>query len=369
MYGSPPTPVCCGTHSDSDTAVRHGLAAVLLRASCRLGLRHLRKWQDGVALGLRRIPLPDFHKPGSGCGRRASGFVHFTRPVLRRDTPRSSAPALSTHLPGLPIWQCGFRSAFGVAQNGASVYGRSQGDNKTPLTMNWNVTISQALPGVRSLKSRTSPTRARTNGSTEVTAKLGNLNNIYPAASSCLIPTGSQHRRALPHLCPRTRQPAPAATQRSVHISCCGWPYAANQLRATFNANDYRPLNNYQDVYLLYSRQLRELQFAAGDVAEAVRSHHLPDELHVQQGSGNPRRTDRQRSRQWYRGRSLQHPEQLWSAGVRPHPHPEPLLRVEHAQVRSRQRDSWRERSTAGSSRATRRTRAARHCSRTFNGT
>src|SRR4029077_10272098 len=57
-----------------------------------------------------------------------------------------------------------------------------QGDNKTPLTMNWNVTISEALPWRSVLEVSYVANKSQNEWIDGSQTNLGNLNNIYPGS-------------------------------------------------------------------------------------------------------------------------------------------------------------------------------------------
>ena len=50
---------------------------------------------------------------------------------------------------------------------------------------------------------------------------------------------------------------------------------------------DFRPMHNYGNVYLLDAPELREVQLSAGFVEEERREAEFPGELHLQQGDGH----------------------------------------------------------------------------------
>ncbi len=206
--------------------------------------------------------------------------------------------------------------------------------------MNWNVTVSQALPWRSVLKYPMSPTKARTNGSTEVMARSGTKTTYPPAV---LLLAGSHrfgHRR-------RDLRDAHVPQRAGLHqqhsnnnqpLACAG-PYGANY-KLTFNANDWRPLNVYQDVYLLYHGSYANYNSLQVSWQKQSGPVTFLTNYTFSKVLGITRWTDRQRTGKWYRRRSVQHPEQLWSSGLRPHAHSELLVRVEHAEVHSRQPSS-----------------------------
>jgi hypothetical protein len=163
----------------------------------------------------------------------------------------------------------GFTPPSSVAQNGATISALQAGDNKTPLTMNWNVTISQALPWRSVLEISYVANKSQNEWINGSNGKLGDLNNIAPGAlflpdplktvcvgaatcqpaitSPSALPCTSS-AQSDPNLwatdCTRMTQATPGSAASAL--------VPAGQLYGLgFNANDYRPLNTYQDIYLL----------------------------------------------------------------------------------------------------------------------
>jgi hypothetical protein len=141
-----------------------------------------------------------------------------------------------------------FTPPSSVAQNGASVYGLQRGDNKTPLTMDWNVTISQALPWRSVFEVSYVGNKSQNEWIDGGNGKLGDLNNIYPG--SFFLPDPIKGLNTSPNPLPCTAANA-GNDANKVATACTTTPYAANY-NAGFNSNDYRPMNTYQDIYLLY---------------------------------------------------------------------------------------------------------------------
>ena len=132
----------------------------------------------------------------------------------------------------------GFTPPSSVAQNGASVYGLQEGDNKTPLTMNWNVTISQALPWRSVLEVSYVANKSQNEWIDGGNGKLQDLNNILPGGLYATDPV--QGLKISPNA------PNCTASNPLLNFTGCNKSYTT-----TFNSNDYRPLTNYQDIYLL----------------------------------------------------------------------------------------------------------------------
>jgi hypothetical protein len=162
-----------------------------------------------------------------------------------------------------------FSPPSSVAQNGATISALQAGDNKTPLTMNWNVTISQALPWRSVLEVSYVANKSQNEWINGSNGKLNDLNNIAPGGLflpdplkvACVGTATCQPVVTSPSALPCT---SGAQSDPNLWASDCtrftlatpGSPNSAliqaGALYALgFNANDFRPLNAYQDIYLL----------------------------------------------------------------------------------------------------------------------
>src|ERR1017187_4505560 len=117
-------------HRSQHSCVGLPLEAVLRRAALRLRIRPVRERQDGPARGRRPVPVPDFLQ------QRQLG-------ILDESTVQKS---------GLPACCIGFNSypqyspSLGVAGLGSSINVLNMGDERTPHTWTYNVTVSQRVP-------------------------------------------------------------------------------------------------------------------------------------------------------------------------------------------------------------------------------
>jgi hypothetical protein len=127
--------------------------------------------------------------------------------------------------------QTGFTPPSSVAQNGNSLSALQEGDNRTPLTMDWNLTVSQALPWRSVFEISYVGNKSQNELINGSNGKLDDLNNITPGSFYLQDPI----------------------THQAVSPSApCQAPCTFNgQVYPTFNSNDFRPLKNYQDVYLI----------------------------------------------------------------------------------------------------------------------
>ncbi len=177
---------------------------------------------------------------GTSAAAGPQGSVTFTTPGTTTGYAELNCGSVVTPL--CPNANAGFvpPASFGTAQNGASVDADLMGDNKTPLTMNWNVTISQALPWRSVFEVSYVANKSQNEWIDGSNTNLGNQNNIFPGTFFRPDPILGYNTSPNPPTC------TGAVNNQYTHCA----PYVQNY-SVTFNANDYRPLNNYQNVYLL----------------------------------------------------------------------------------------------------------------------
>jgi hypothetical protein len=124
-----------------------------------------------------------------------------------------------------------------VAQNGSNVAAMQQGDNRSPYTSDWNLTISQALPWRSVFEASYVGNHSADEYMDGSNSNLFNLNNTAPGAYFKPDPMTGQL------VSPAT--PCQTTTSGDQPLSCIGQP------NPIFNTQDYRPLHNYQNVFLL----------------------------------------------------------------------------------------------------------------------
>jgi hypothetical protein len=124
-------------------------------------------------------------------------------------------------------------------QNGSQIGVEQQGDNKTPLTTDWNVTISQALPWRSVFEVSYVGNKTQNIFINGTNSNLDNLNNVGPGGMFLVDPV-----TGVP-MTPNT--PACGGTNPSLYCQNNPGAYSPS---ASFNANDFRPLRNYTNVYL-----------------------------------------------------------------------------------------------------------------------
>lgn len=123
-------------------------------------------------------------------------------------------------------------------QNGSSVYALQQGDSRIPQTMDWDIAISQALPWHSVLQVAYVGDKSSNLYVDGSNGKLNDINNVRPGSIFLPDPlTGSLVSPA-----------APSCSSSNPSIYCQQNPGIYKQ---NYNANDFRPMKAYQDIYLL----------------------------------------------------------------------------------------------------------------------
>jgi hypothetical protein len=134
-----------------------------------------------------------------------------------------------------------FTPPSSVAQNGSSIDVMQMGDDRAPFTNNWNATISQALPWRSVMEISYVGNRSANEYMDGTNSNLYNLNNIQKGGTFGRDPvTGTYVSPSAPSC------PGNGNTDWSIY--CNNNPALYGQY---FNVNDWRPLRNYQNVYLL----------------------------------------------------------------------------------------------------------------------
>ena len=130
-----------------------------------------------------------------------------------------------------------FTPPSSVAQNGSSIYAMKQGDNRIPYVNDWNATISQALKYRSVIEFSWVGNRSVDEYLDGGNSNLGNLNNVAPGGFFKPDP-----------LTGRYISPSAPGCTGDVSIYCAADPAT---YQPTFQANDFRPLRAYTNVYLL----------------------------------------------------------------------------------------------------------------------
>ncbi len=143
-----------------------------------------------------------------------------------------------------------FTPPSSVSQNGSDIYAMQKGDSRVPFTTDWNATVSQALPWRSVLELSYVANRSANEYLDGGNSNLANQNNVTPGGFFQPDPTlGSQQSPARPGCV----YGGTAAQLQNQPIACTQYAYTQN-----FNPNDYRPLTDYHNIYLVthagYSR-------------------------------------------------------------------------------------------------------------------
>ena len=128
-------------------------------------------------------------------------------------------------------------------QKGATISAFQMGDNKTPEVMDYNFTVSQALPW-RSVFEISyvgnKDTNELLNGAN---GKISDANSIQPGTYFGTDPKTNGFVSTGPLTC--------NASNPLNNALDCATPGHAAIYNAGFHQNDFRPLNNYQDIYVI----------------------------------------------------------------------------------------------------------------------
>jgi hypothetical protein len=152
-----------------------------------------------------------------------------------------------------------FTPPSSVQQNGSSISAFNPGDNQVPRTMDWNVTVSQALPWRSIFEASYVANKSDHEFMNGQNGKLEDINNVLPGAfwlpDNFVSPSGQQANGLIhspnPLSCNNKDSNGNPTPQNDAVL--CGGQFSptANLYAAGFNANDYRPMNTYQDVYAI----------------------------------------------------------------------------------------------------------------------
>ena len=140
-----------------------------------------------------------------------------------------------------------FTPPSGVFQNGANISALQRGDNRTPKVVDWNITLSQALPWHSVFEVSyvgNKSTNQWINGSND---KVNDANSVLPGSYFKPDPTiAGPNNLVSPNglVCSAT------GTAAKDPIDCNSPSLRANYANG-FAVNHFRPLTNYQDIYVL----------------------------------------------------------------------------------------------------------------------
>lgn len=134
-----------------------------------------------------------------------------------------------------------FTPPSSVAQNGSTVYAMQEGDDRAPFTNDWNATVSQALPHRSVVEISYVGNRSANEWMDGTNSHLFDLNDVPLGGLFKPDPvTGVYVSPAAP--------PCSTTNPSAESLYCAASPQVYSQ---TYTQNDWRPLTNYQDVYLI----------------------------------------------------------------------------------------------------------------------
>lgn len=134
-----------------------------------------------------------------------------------------------------------FTPPSSTAQNGSDIHAIQAGDDRTPFTNDWNATISQALPWRSVLEVSYIGNRTANEFMDGSGSNLFNLNNVPRGSIFGIDPVLGQYVSPAAPPCSTTDP-----TQESLYCQQNPGAYTP-----AFNANDFRPMSAYQNMYLL----------------------------------------------------------------------------------------------------------------------
>jgi len=145
--------------------------------------------------------------------------------------------------------------------NGSSISLMQWGDNRTPHTNDWNISVAQALPWRSVFEVSYVGNRSRDELINGGNGKIDDLNSNFPGAywlpdpTKALQPNGT--RLLVSPDAPTCTNSGGSAGSNYINCNAAGpnnEPLTANYgspgSSVSFNENDYRRLSNYQDIYL-----------------------------------------------------------------------------------------------------------------------
>ena len=167
--------------------------------------------------------------------------------------PNAANPACTgwqeINCPGL------FTIPSSVAQNGSTISVMPRGDNKTPTVLDWNVTVSQALPWRSILEVSYVANKSQNellNGSND---KVADLNGVQPGGYFFGDPVLTANNGGVPFYVSTSALPCNQTNNAKNAVDCSkpspSGGTLANNYNAGLNANHFRPLTQYADIYLI----------------------------------------------------------------------------------------------------------------------
>jgi hypothetical protein len=142
----------------------------------------------------------------------------------------------------------GFTPPSSVSQNGSAISAFQMGDNRTPYTNDWNITISQALPWRSVFEISYVGNKSANELLNGSNGKVNDINAVVPG--SYFFPDPVTGLYVSPGNLSCNNSNAQTDALDCTNPSPNGGTRATNY-KASFTQNDYRRLTNYQDIYLV----------------------------------------------------------------------------------------------------------------------
>jgi hypothetical protein len=141
-----------------------------------------------------------------------------------------------------------FQPPSNTAANGSAISVMQRGDNRTPYTNDWNLSVAEALPWRSVFEVSYVGNQSRNELLNGSNGKISDLNSVQPGTYFYPDPVTGLY----------TSPGAPACnnSNAATDYAFCGSPGPNGQplstnYKATFTQNDFRPLTNYTDIYLI----------------------------------------------------------------------------------------------------------------------
>jgi len=139
--------------------------------------------------------------------------------------------------------------------NGTSISAFQINDNRTPYTNDWNLSVAQALPWRSVFEVSYVGNQSRNELIDGANGKLNDLNQVQTGGYFFPDPKTSSGLGGTPIFVSPGNLPCNNSNAATNYVNCDamgpnGVPLSTNY-KATFTQNDYRPLTNYTDIYLI----------------------------------------------------------------------------------------------------------------------
>jgi len=200
---------------------------------------------------------------GNGKTVIRGGFASFRYQVAVNDVggPISLAEGIFTgnvnnltSYAGTSAWQPP-TGAFVGAANGTPISVMQQGDNRTPYTNDWNISVAEALPWRSVFEVSYIGNQSRNELINGSNGKIDDLNAVQPGGYFFGDPTTTTQANGTPLYASTGALPCANSNAATNYVNCgATGPNGvalSNNYTHTFTQNNYRPLTNYQDIYLI----------------------------------------------------------------------------------------------------------------------